>query len=68
MIDYVIAVVRTERKISKNFFEDMEGTEGIFEIKVKVGNNILTAAYIILAIAGLTCLLYISLKNLESTN
>ena len=39
-IDYVIAIVRTERKISKTFFEHMEGTDGIFEIKVKVGNNI----------------------------
>ena len=29
-IDYVIAIVRTERQISKAFFEHMEGTDGIF--------------------------------------
>lgn len=39
-IDYVFAIVRTEKQISKTFFEHMEGTAGIFEIKVKVGNNI----------------------------
>lgn len=39
-IDYVIAIVRTERQISKTFFQHLEGTDGLFEIRVKSGNNI----------------------------
>jgi phage-related protein len=39
-IDYVIAFVRTEQQIPKNFFEHVEGSNGLFEIRVKVGNNI----------------------------
>ncbi len=39
-IDFVIAIVRTERQISRTFFQHMEGTDGLYEIRVKVGSNI----------------------------
>ncbi len=39
-IDYVIAIVRTEKQISQTFFQHLEGSDGLFEIKVKVGSNI----------------------------
>lgn len=39
-IEYVIAIVRTEHPISKTFFDHLHGTDGLFEIRVKVGSNI----------------------------
>ncbi len=39
-IDYVIAIVRTEKQISQTFFQHLEGSDGLFEIRVKVGSNI----------------------------
>ena len=39
-IDWVIGLVRTLQIIPEKFFKHLEGTEGLFEIRVKVGNNI----------------------------
>jgi phage-related protein len=39
-IDWVIGLVRTLRIIPERFFKHIEDTDGIFEIRVKVGNNI----------------------------
>ena len=39
-IDWVIGLVRTLRIIPDKFFKHIEGEDGIFEIRVKVGSNI----------------------------
>lgn len=39
-IDFVIGLVRTLKAIPEKFFKHIEGEEGLFEIRVKVGTNI----------------------------
>lgn len=39
-IDWVIGLVRTLRMIPEKFFKHLEGTEGLFEIRVKLGSDI----------------------------
>ena len=39
-IDWVIGLVRTLRMVPEKFFKHLEGTEGLFEIRIKVGSNI----------------------------
>ena len=39
-IDFVIFVVTTSERIPKKFFSDIEGQQGLFEIKVEFESNI----------------------------
>ncbi|MCX6327581.1 MAG: type II toxin-antitoxin system RelE/ParE family toxin [Bacteroidia bacterium] len=39
-IDWVIGVIRTMRMVPERFFKHLEGTEGLFEIRIKVGSDI----------------------------
>jgi len=39
-IDWVIGLVRTLRMVPEKFFKYLEGTDGLFEIKIKVGSDI----------------------------
>ncbi len=39
-IDRVIGLVRTLKIVPEKFFKHIEGDEGLFEIRVKVGSNI----------------------------
>ena len=39
-IDWVIGLVRSLRMVPEKFFKHLEGTEGLFEIRIKVGNDI----------------------------
>ena len=39
-IDWVIDLVRTLPMIPERFFKQLEGTDGLFEIRIKVGSNI----------------------------
>jgi len=39
-IDWVIGLVRSLRMVPKKFFKHLEGTEGLFEIRIKVGRDI----------------------------
>lgn len=39
-IDWTIWLVRDLPRIPEKFFKYLEGTEGLFEIRVQVGNNI----------------------------
>jgi len=39
-IDWVIGLVRTLRIVPEKYFEHLTGTDGIYEIRVKVGSNI----------------------------
>lgn len=39
-IDWVIGLVRGLRVVPRKYFEHLTGTDGLFEIKVQVGNNI----------------------------
>lgn len=39
-IDWVIDLVRALPMIPKRFFKHLEGTDGLFEIRIKVGSNI----------------------------
>ena len=39
-IDWVIGLVRTLRLVPEKFFKHLEGTEGLFEIRIKLGSNI----------------------------
>ena len=39
-IDWVIGLVRSLRMVPEKFFKHIEGTDGLFEIRVKVGSNI----------------------------
>ena len=38
--DWVIDLVRTLKLIPERFFKHLEGAQGLFEIRVKVGSNI----------------------------
>ena len=39
-IDWIIGLVRTVKIISEKFFKHLEGTDGLFEMRIKVGSNI----------------------------
>ena len=39
-IDWVIGLVRTLRMVPEKFVKYLEGTDGLFEIKIKVGSDI----------------------------
>ena len=39
-IDWVIGLVRSLRMVPEKFFKHLEGTEGLFEIRIKVGRDI----------------------------
>ena len=39
-IDWVIGLVRTLRMVPEKFFKHLEGTEGLFEIRIKLGRDI----------------------------
>jgi len=39
-IDWVIGLVRGLRVVPKKYFDHLTGTDGLFEIRVQVGNNI----------------------------
>jgi phage-related protein len=39
-IDWVIGLVRSLRMIPEKFFKHLEGTDGLFEIRIKVGSDI----------------------------
>jgi len=39
-VDWVIALVRTLPQVPEKYLKHLEGTEGIYEIRVGVGNNI----------------------------
>lgn len=39
-IDYVLFVVTHAERVPKKFLQHMEGTKGLYEIRVEVGNNI----------------------------
>ena len=39
-IDYVLKIVETQRKIPKKFFRYIEGSDGIYEIRVEFESNI----------------------------
>ena len=38
-IDWIIGLVRTLRMVPDKFFKHLEGTDGLFEIRVKVGSD-----------------------------
>ena len=39
-IDYVFTILRTVDRVPRKFLDHMEGTEGIYEIRVEYGSNI----------------------------
>jgi phage-related protein len=39
-IDWIIGLVRSLRMVPDKFFKYLEGTDGLFEIKVKVGTDV----------------------------
>lgn len=39
-IDWVIGVIRAVRMIPDKFFKHLEGTEGLYEIRVQLGSDI----------------------------
>jgi phage-related protein len=39
-IDWIIGLVRSLRIVPDKFFKHLEGTEGLFEIRIKVGSDI----------------------------
>lgn len=39
-IDWVIGLVRTLRMVPEKFFKHLEGTDGLFEIRIKIGSDI----------------------------
>jgi len=39
-IDWVIGLVRSLRMVPEKFFKHLEGTDGLFEIRIKVGTDI----------------------------
>ncbi len=39
-IDWTIGIVRTLHLIPSKYFEHLTGTDGLFEIRIKVGSNI----------------------------
>ena len=39
-IEYVLRIVRQVERISKRFFDHMEGTDGLYEIRIEIESNI----------------------------
>ena len=39
-IEYVLRIVRQVERISKKFFDHLEGTDGLYEIRVEADSNI----------------------------
>jgi phage-related protein len=39
-IDWVIGLLRSLRMVPEKFFKHIEGTDGLFEIRIKVGSDI----------------------------
>ena len=39
-IDWVIGLIRTIRIVPEKYFKHLEGTDGLYEIRVKVGSDI----------------------------
>ena len=39
-IEYVFKVIRTVDRIPKKFLKHLEGTDGVYEIRIKVGSDI----------------------------
>ena len=39
-IDFVIGLVRTLRIVPEKFLKHLEGTDGLYEMRIKVGSNI----------------------------
>jgi len=39
-IDWIVGLVRSLRMVPEKFFKHIEGTEGLFEIRIKVGSDI----------------------------
>ena len=39
-IDWVIGLVRSLRMVPEKFFKHLEGTDGLFEIRIKMGSDI----------------------------
>ncbi len=39
-IDWVIGLVRTLPMVPEKFFKHLQGTDGLFEMRIKVGSNI----------------------------
>ena len=39
-IDWIIGIVRTLRMVPEKYFKHLEGTDGLYEIRVKVGRDI----------------------------
>ena len=39
-IEYVLRITRQVERISKRFFDHMEGTDGLYEIRIEVESNI----------------------------
>jgi phage-related protein len=39
-VDFVIGLVRTLRIIPEKFLKHLEGTDGLYEMRIKVGSNI----------------------------
>lgn len=39
-IDWVIGLVRTLRIVPEKFFKHLEGTDGLYEMRIKVGSDI----------------------------
>ena len=39
-IEYIFKVIRTVDRIPEKFLKHIEGTDGLYEIRIKVGNNI----------------------------
>ena len=39
-IEYVLRVIRQVERVPKTFLQHMEGTEGLYEIRVEYGSNI----------------------------
>lgn len=40
-IDWVIGLVRTLKVIPEKFFKHLKGTDGLFEMRIKLGSNII---------------------------
>jgi putative component of toxin-antitoxin plasmid stabilization module len=40
IVDFVIGLVRTLRIVPEKFLKHLEGTDGLYEMRIKVGSNI----------------------------
>ena len=39
-IEWTLQLIRTTQQVPEKYFKHMDGTKGLFEIRVEVGNNI----------------------------